>query len=141
MAVPTRIPVRTEDVFPLGVFVISVEPLNDYEKTLAKAADPQERDKDTGMRLWQVRVMDGDPNARTSEVKIKVAVDVQPVPPPALPGTPFRPVEFDGLTVTPYVDSQRCNGRSDRCRARNAYSLRATAMRPVQARRTNTAAA
>jgi hypothetical protein len=85
--------------------------------------------------------MDGDPTARTSEVKVKIAADVQPVPPSALPGTPFRPVEFDGLTVTPYVDSQRCNGRGDRCRARNASSLRAKAMRPVQARRANPGAA
>ena len=36
---------------------------------------------------------------------------------------PFRPVEFDGLTVTPYVDDKR---------NRVAYSFRATGMRAPQ---------
>ena len=35
---------------------------------------------------------------------------------------PFRPVEFDGLTVTPYLDDKR---------NRVAYSSRATAMRAL----------
>ena len=38
---------------------------------------------------------------------------------------PFRPVEFDGLTVTPYVDDKR---------GRVAYSYRATGMRAPAAR-------
>jgi hypothetical protein len=46
----------------------------------------------------------------------------QPVPPPALDGLPFRPAEFDGLTVTPYV----AEGAG---RPRVAYSIRARAMR------------
>jgi hypothetical protein len=46
----------------------------------------------------------------------------QPMVPPALDGLPFRPVEFDGLTVTPYVSE----GQG---RPRVAYSLRARAMR------------
>ncbi|MGH3922782.1 MAG: hypothetical protein ACRDTT_07930 [Pseudonocardiaceae bacterium] len=38
----------------------------------------------------------------------------------AVPGLSFRPVEFDGLRVTPYVDDKR---------NRVAYSLRARSMR------------
>jgi hypothetical protein len=124
MAVPQRIPVRFEDVFPHGVYVLGVEPVNDFDKVQAGVGDPQDRDKDTGERLWAVRVMDGDPTARTSELKVKMAAPVQPVPPEPLAGTPFRPVEFDGLTVTPYVDTNRQ-------RPRQAYSLRAVGMRPV----------
>jgi hypothetical protein len=124
MAVPQRIPVRFEDVFPHGAFVLGVTAVNDYERAQSGAADPQERDKDTGERVWSVRVVDADPEVRTSEVKIKISAPVQPVPPDPLPGTPFRPVEFDGLTVTPWVDT---NGS----RPRQAYSLRAKGMRPV----------
>jgi hypothetical protein len=67
--------------------------------------------------------MDPDPDARKgqAEVTVKIAADVQPVPPEALPGLPFRPVEFDGLSITPYLDERRT-------RPRVAYSLRATAM-------------
>lgn len=81
--------------------------------------------------------MDLDPEAgkfgRSTEVKVKVVAPQQPVPPPStVPGYPPA-VEFEGLTLTPYVDSQRCKpGRSSGdCRSRMAYSLRATAARPA----------
>lgn len=48
---------------------------------------------------------------------------MQPVPPEAMAGVPFRPMEFDGLTVTPYLDDKR---------NRVAYSFRATNMRAPQ---------
>ena len=51
---------------------------------------------------------------------VKIVAEYQPVPPEAPSGMPFRPVEFDGLTVTPYVDDKR---------GRIAYSYRATGMR------------
>jgi len=47
-------------------------------------------------------------------------------------GLAFVPVEFEGLQATPYVDSSRCNGEDNgrhRCRARQAYSLKATGVR------------
>jgi hypothetical protein len=50
---------------------------------------------------------------------VKVAVPDQPVLPPAHPGMPFVPVEFAGLTVTPYVNQA----------GRLAYSLKATGVR------------
>jgi len=124
MAVPMRIPVRFEDVFPHGAFVLGVEPVNDYDKARAGAADPQERDKDNGERVWAVKVMDVDPGARTAEVKVKIAAPAAPVPPEPMPGTPFRPVEFVGLTVTPWVDETRKTPRV-------GYALRASGMRPV----------
>ena len=43
-------------------------------------------------------------------------------------GSPFTPVEFDGMTVTPYVDTGRCQGKS-KCAARQAYSFKATGVR------------
>lgn len=61
-------------------------------------------------------------------VKVKVAAQVQPVLPPPVVGSPFTPVEFDGMTVTPYVDGSRCQGH-DRSAARQAYSLKATGVR------------
>ena len=128
MALRGPIPVQFGDVFPQGAFVLGVEPINDFEKIKAGTVDPQERDKDTGERLWAVRVLDADPEARagSAEVKVKVAAPVQPVPPETLAGTPFRPAEFVGMTVTPYVDTNRA-------RPKLAYSLRARELRaPVQ---------
>ena len=56
---------------------------------------------------------------RTRAVKVKVAAPVQPVVPTGPPGSPFVPVEFTGMTVTPYVNQA----------GRLAYSLKATGIR------------
>ncbi|OAA21864.1 hypothetical protein UG55_105342 [Frankia sp. EI5c] len=131
MAVPQRIPVRFEDVFPHGAFVLGVEAASDFDKVREKAADVQARDKDTGERVWSVRVLDADPMARKAELKVKIFGEVAPVLPDNLPGLPFRPVMFEHLVVVPYVDT---NGSQPRV----AFSLRAGVMRPVgPARRTN----
>ena len=60
--------------------------------------------------------------ASVVSVKVKIAAQVQPVLPPAAPGSPFTAIEFDGLTVTPYVDASRCAGDGKKkCAARQAY--------------------
>ena len=90
----------------------------------------QQADKVTGLPLWVVEVINADPEARQRTVKVKVAAQVQPVLPPPPPGSPFTPVEFEGLTVTPYVDAGRCNAKeTGKCGARMAYSLKATGVR------------
>ncbi|WP_129668558.1 plasmid replication, integration and excision activator [Phytoactinopolyspora endophytica] len=124
MALQGQIPVRFEDVFPHGAYVINeVAPEYDFDAS-TKDNRVQKRDKTSGLPVWQVPVMDADPEARKGqrEVTVKIAAEVQPVPPDAVAGYPFRPVEFTDMTVTPYVDS---NGP----RARLAYSLRASGMR------------
>ena len=137
MAVQLPIPVRFEDVFPAGAYVLGVEPINDFEQVKAGLVDPQQRDKTTGERLWAVRVLDADPESRKgqAEVAVKIAAPVQPVPPEAAAGSPFRAVEFDGLALMPYVDTNKT-------RPRLAFSIRAAAMRaPSRAAKTSTAPA
>lgn len=129
-----KVPVPSEYVFPAGALCLGVAPQVDFDRR--NEPDNQARDKETGERVWIVRVMDLDPEAgkfgRSTEVKVKVVAAHQPVPPAStVPGYPPA-VEFEGLTLTPYVDSQRCKpGRSGDCRARMAYSLRATAIKPA----------
>lgn len=118
MAIDTgfRFPVEFGQAFPHGAYVVGeVMRVRDYD---AKG-DKQKDDKVTGMPMWEVRCMDADPSVRRGEFKVKVASKVQPVPPDTLPGLPFRPVEFVGLTVTPYVDEGT---------KRLAYSFNATGM-------------
>lgn len=122
-----KVPVPSEYVFPHGALCLGVEPVKDFD---AKGADDQARDKESGKRLWQVLVVDLDPEAgrfgSTKEVKVKIAADQAPTAPePAMPGYP-PVVAFTGVTLTPYVNSQkRC---TDRCRARLAWSVRAESM-------------
>ncbi|NVI93089.1 plasmid replication, integration and excision activator, partial [Actinomadura sp. BRA 177] len=81
----------------------------------------QAHDKDTGELVWAVEVLDADPESKGT-FKVKLAAPVQPIMPEAPAGFPFVPVEFDGLTVTPYVNSGT---------GRLAYSLKAGAVRPA----------
>ncbi|MFG2071867.1 hypothetical protein [Nonomuraea maritima] len=73
----------------------------------------QARDKQTGELVWQIPVMDADPSLKAAQktVAVKILAPVQPVPPAPVAGLPFTPVEFDGLTITPYVNG---SGRSRR---------------------------
>jgi hypothetical protein len=125
MALLGQIPVEFGAVFTHGAFVAgSVEPVRDFD---ASSADRfvQAKDKATGLPVWVVEVIDADPAARDKTVKIKIAAADQPVLPPAPPGMPFLPVEFHGLTVTPYVSQA----------GRLAYSFRAAGVTPVRGSR------
>jgi hypothetical protein len=116
MAIQGPFRVSFGDLFPHGAFVKGgVEPVRDFDKS-SKDNFVQMRDKHTGELVWQVDVIDGDPESKGS-VKVKITAQVQPISPEPLAGFPFAPVAFEGLTVTPYVDSNT---------NRLAYSVRAT---------------
>ena len=128
-----KVPVPFEYVFPAGCLFLGVEPATDFDKR--GQGDDQVRDKETGERVWLVKVLDLDPEAgrfgASKEVRIKVLAPHQPVPPTStVPGYPPA-VEFTDITLTPYTDSQRCKG-TGKCRARLAWSIRAGAMTEPQ---------
>lgn len=118
-----RIRVRFEDVFPAGCVLVpdSIAEAMDFDAN-TKVRTPS-KDKVTGQRVYQVRVMDADPElgAQSREVVVKILADVQPVPPVG----PFQPVEFEGLMVTPWVDDP---GQGSRRRPKLMFSYRATGM-------------
>jgi hypothetical protein len=121
-------PVEFGTVFPSGVYAAGgFEKVRDFDRSQGDRV-VQQTDKVTGLPLWVVEVIDADPEARQRTVKVKVAAQVQPVLPPAVAGSPFTAVEFEGLTATPYTDSGRCQGKG-KCAARQAYSLKATGVR------------
>jgi len=131
-----RFSARHDEVFPKGALVMGVEPITKFQsaqdKANGRALEP-ETDKITGQRLWAVLVIDQAAERKTDAVvTVKIAAPYQPVPPEAIPGTEVRPVIFEGLTVTPWVDDKACRptpaGDRHRCRARLGYSLRAKAM-------------
>jgi hypothetical protein len=128
MALQGQIPVQFGAVFPDGAYAAgSFDMVRDYDRSTPDRP-VQQADKETGLPLWVVEVIDAQENARQRTVKVKVPAQVQPVLPTPQPGSPFTPVEFDGMTATPYVDSSRCQGNG-RCAARVAYSFKATGVR------------
>ena len=130
MALQGPIPVEFGVVFPSGAYAAGAfEPVRNFDASTGEKF-VQSNDKASGMPLWAIEVIDPDPQARTRAVKVKIAAQVQPVLPPPAPGSPFTPVEFDGMTATPYVDSSRCSGNGKhKCAARLAYSFKATGVR------------
>ena len=115
-----RFPVSMSDVFPHGVYAMSVEQAQDYDEKSGRRSPA--KDKVTGELVWTVTVIDRDPEAREKQVKVKVTGPVQPVLPGEIaPGTGLHAVDFDALTVTAYVSEGRGGGRS-----RLAYSFRAS---------------
>ena len=119
MALQGPIPVEFAHVFPRGAFAAGgFEPMRDFD---ASSGDRfvQAKDKATGQSVWVIEVIDADPAARDKTLKVKLAVAAQPVLPAAPAGMPFVPVEFAGMTVTPYVNQA----------GRLAYSLKAAGVR------------
>ena len=117
----SRLAVSMHDVFPHGCHLMpgSITEAQDYDENTRQRTSAV--DKVTGKRVWQCRVvdMDSELEGRSREVVVKISADREPVPPTR---TPFEPVDFDGLTVTPYVTDK----------GRMAYSLRATGIKAAR---------
>ena len=129
MALQGPIPIEFGMVFPDGAYAAGgIEMVRDFDRSSGDRV-VQQADKHSGLPLWVVEVIDAQEDARQRTVKVKIAAQVQPVLPPPVAGSPFTPVEFDGMTVTPYVDTGRCQGNKNKCGARQAYSLKATGVR------------
>jgi hypothetical protein len=106
----TKRSVSTVQVFPDGCYL---EP---------GSIRPDGRDERTGQQVYQCRVLDLNRalQDRPHETLVSIVGDRQ-LPPPSMPR--FGRVEFEGLTITPYVN--------DRSSMRISYSLRATGIHPV----------
>ena len=116
-----RLPVGMAAVFPAGCHLVpgSITEAQDWDE--ATRVRTPAIDKVSGKRVYHVRVVDMDPTleGRSREVVVKIAADRMPVPPTR---QPFEPVEFENLTVTPYVTDK----------GRMAYSLRASGLRAAR---------
>ncbi|GLW10331.1 hypothetical protein Misp01_54590 [Microtetraspora sp. NBRC 13810] len=133
MAIQGPIPISFEHVFPHGCYLVGeVEQVKDFTASTG-GRTVYAKDKTTGEPVWQVAVMDADPAAKLAQktVAVKILSVVQPVPPTAPAGLPITPVEFEDMTVTPYVHQNT---------GRLAYSLRARGMHAPKPATTTTTA-
>ena len=117
----SRFTVSMQDVFGFGCALMpdSITEAMDYDER-TKVRRPA-MDKLTGKPVWQCRVSDMDPElaGRSRETVVKIISDRRPTAPT---GQPFESVEFEGLTVTPYVTDK----------GRMAYSMRATGIKAAR---------
>jgi len=129
MALSKRMKVTHDDVFPYGAFLVGqVSQVVDFDRS-TREMKYQATDKDTGLLMCQVDVLDADPEAKRSAktLSIKIAAKVQPVPPSNDSESPFTPVIFEGMTALPYVE------KVGEDFSRIAWSFRAEGMRGPKA--------
>jgi len=68
MAIQSAIPVSFEAFFPRGAFVVGeVEPIVKWSDDGQRQG--QDLDKNSGHPLWQVRVIDADPDAKKGRAR------------------------------------------------------------------------
>lgn len=112
MAVPygKRFPIDFDELFPQGAFVVgAVTALTEYQSPEDKARNRPVRpriDEASGLPLFKVTI--ADPSAekdRDKSITVEIAARVQPVPPAAVNGLPFRPVVLEGLTIQPRAET------------------------------------
>ncbi len=130
--IPSKVqfPVPFQFAFRSGATFKCVVPAKDWD---GKYSDGQARDQESGERLWLITIEDEDPRAAEfgrDRQKVKYAGPEAPAPPPApIPTAPgYRPVELVDLVLTPWVDDSRCKSNGHRCRARLAWSMRASGL-------------
>ena len=125
MAIARRFAIAHEAAFPSGALLRGgVEPVADFnQEPLADGSRPQQRDKETGLPLWQCTVIDMDDDAGRKDigVSVKFAAAVEPTVPKNNTPFPWTPVRFEGLTVLPYIEDSGS-------RPRIAWSFRAVSM-------------
>jgi hypothetical protein len=104
-----RLPANFEEWFPEGPYLVGeIVPVTEYQSQEDQAHNRPVRprtDEATGLPLF--RGTFADPAAekdREKSVTVEFAAKVQPVPPAALAGVPFRPVVLEGMTVQPRAE-------------------------------------
>lgn len=106
MSIPKWLQITHDQVFSCGAFVVSeVTPMIDFNRSSGENR-VQATDRDTGLPMWQVEALDGDPTApkRSRTVTVKFAAQTPPTAPTNSSGTPFTPVVFEGLMGLPYIE-------------------------------------
>jgi hypothetical protein len=123
-------------LFPQGAYVVgAVTAVTEYQSQEDKARNRPVRpriDEVSGLPIFKVTI--ADPAAekdRDKSITVEIAARVQPVPPAAVNGLPFRSVMLEGLTVQPRTE---VSGQAKWI----TWVVRATGMRAVDEHRNGT---
>ena len=111
MGAPKKIqlPADFDEWFPQGLYLVGeIQAVTEYQSQEDRSRNRPVRpriDEVSGLPLF--RGTFADPSAekdREKSVTVEFACAHQPVPPPAVPGAPFRPVVLAGMTVAPRAE-------------------------------------
>ncbi|SIK46342.1 pra like protein [Mycobacteroides abscessus subsp. abscessus] len=108
-----------------GLMTVSgIQKVQDFNAIAQDGERPQKIDEKSQLPVWQVTVLDADPEAKAAQktFAVKILSASMPVLPEPKDGMPFPTVDFENLTVTPYVVT---NGN----RPSIGYSFKATGIK------------
>jgi hypothetical protein len=134
MVVPygKRFPMEFNELFPQGAYVVGeVTALTEYQSQEDRLRNRPVRsriDEVSGLPIVTVTI--ADPSAkkdRDKSITVEITSRVQPVPPAAVSGLPFRPVVPEGVTAQPRAET---SGQAKRI----TWVVRATGMHAVNER-------
>ena len=119
------------EAFPCGALAVGEpQPQRDFDRS-TREKPVQAVDEETGLPIWSVDILDADPEVNKSgrSLSVRLISEYCPVLPELPAGTPshlafMRPVEFEGLTASPYVADGPGGGKG-----RLSWSFRATGMK------------
>ena len=75
MAIQGRVPIEFGMFFPDGAYTAgAMEKVRDFDRSTGDRI-VQQRDKETGLPLWTVEVIDAEAQARQRTVKVKIAAE------------------------------------------------------------------
>ena len=99
-----------DEWFPEGLYLVGkIQAVTEYQSAEDRARNRPVRPRIDGVSgLPLFRGTFADPSAekdREKSVTVEFACAHQPVPPPAVPGVPFRPVVLEGMTVAPRAEA------------------------------------
>jgi hypothetical protein len=105
-----RLTADFDEWFPQGLYLVGeIAPMTEYQSQEDRARNRPVRprtDEVTGLPLF--RGTFADPAAekdREKSVTVEFTAKVQPVPPAAMAGVPFRPVVLENMTVQPRAET------------------------------------
>src|ERR1700744_3207142 len=97
-----RLTADFDEWFPQGLYLVGeIVPVTEYQSQEDRARNRPLRprtDEATGLPLFRgTFAAPAAEKDREKSVTVEFAAKVQPVPPPAAPGLPFRPVVLEGM--------------------------------------------
>ena len=133
MAISGPYAVDCGTLFPYGLALVGeITKALEYDADRPREEWRHDRDRDTGLPLWDCTLLDLDPESYEKTFSVRIAADVQPVAPAVAPGSPLQMVQLEGLRVTVRKKVTGQDWRTKQNKVSIVYYATATGIAPVK---------
>lgn len=133
MAINGPYAVDSATLFPHGLALVGeITRSLEYDPDRPREDWRHDRDRDTGLPLWECTMLDLDPEAFEKTFIVRIAADVRPVAPAVASGSPLQAVQLQGLQVTVRKKVTGQDWRTKQPKVSIVYYATATGILPVK---------